>query len=489
MTPAKTTFFTAKQEEFVGKLKYGGLKRLNILTGSVRAGKTWITLVVWAMWVAQMPIDKDYIMVGVTLDTLDNNCLRLLQDLVGENNFRYSARAKVGSLFGRRIRLEGANDTRSERKIRGATFQGAYVDEITRIDYNFWQMLLSRLSEPGAKLIGSTNPDNPSHWLKTEYLDRIDDIDLYADKFTLDENTFLDPEYVKQIKAEYTGVFYKRFIEGEFAVAEGIIYPDYEEALCAPFDGPFSEYILSIDYGTQNAFAALLWGNKGGVWYIIQEYYYSGRDTGKQLTDEEYAVALETHFGKYIKIKQDRGDKLKVIIDPSAASFITTLKKREHKYKVIPADNAVVDGIRETASAMYTEKIKIFDTCKCLIKEMQGYAWKEDAADDTPIKVNDHACITGDTLVLTEYGEKPISEMVGTTGRVWSYNTVTKQAELKPYSLCMRTQRNAPIYHIELEDGRIIRCTGNHPILTETGYKRADEITDNDRIIEVIAFD
>ena len=204
MTEAKTKFFTAKQEEFISKFKYGGLKRLNILTGSVRAGKTWVTLVGWAMWVAQMPIDKDYIMVGVTLDTLDNNCLRLLQDIVGERHFQYNAKNKVGTLFGRRIRLEGANDTRSERKIRGATFQGAYVDEITRIDFNFWQMLLSRLSERGAKLFGSTNPDNPSHWLKVEYLDRADELDMYSDKFTIDENTFLDPEYVKQIL--HTGV-------------------------------------------------------------------------------------------------------------------------------------------------------------------------------------------------------------------------------------------------------------------------------------------
>lgn len=388
----KTAFFTAKQEEFIGKLKYGGLKRLNILTGSVRAGKTWITLVGWALWVAQMPIDKDYIMVGVTLDTLDNNCLRLLQDLVGEQNFCYSARAKVGTLFGRRVRLEGANDTRSERKIRGATFQGAYVDEITRIDYDFWQMLLSRLSERGAKLFGSTNPDNPSHWLKIEYLDRAEELDMYADKFTIDQNTFLDPEYVRQIKSEYTGVFYKRYIEGEFAIAEGIIYSEYETALCEPFNGTFTDYVLSIDYGTQNAFAALLWGQQGGVWYCMREYYYSGRDTGKQLTDEEYAVALETHFSDIIEYKQMHGDKLKVIIDPSAASFIATLKRRDSKYKAHPADNAVLDGIRETAAAMYTGKIKIFTICKCLIRELQGYAWEEDTAEDTPIKVNDHAC-------------------------------------------------------------------------------------------------
>lgn len=389
---AKTKFFTEKQESFIRRIKYGGLKRLNILTGSVRAGKTWITLVGWAIWVAQMPIDKDYIMVGVTLDTLENNCLRLLQDLVGDNNFQYRAKAKVGTLFGRRIRLEGANDNRSERKIRGATFQGAYVDEITRIDHDFWQMLLSRLSESGAKLFGSTNPDNPSHWLKTEYLDRVDELDLYADKFTLDENTFLDPEYVKQIKSEYTGVFYKRYIDGEFAVAEGVIYPDYEQALCEPQDGAYSDYVLSIDYGTQNAFAALLWGLQGGVWYCIKEYYYSGRDTGKQMTDEEYAVALETHYGDIIERKVNAGNKLKVIIDPSAASFITALKKRDHKYKVQPADNAVLDGIRETATAMYTGKIKISTACKCLIKELQGYAWVKDAVEDTPIKVNDHAC-------------------------------------------------------------------------------------------------
>lgn len=385
------SFFTEKQATFIQRLKYGGLKRLNILSGSVRAGKTWITLVAWAIWVGQMPIEKDYLMVGVTLDTLDNNCLRLLQELVGEANFKYSARAKVGYLFGRRIRLEGANDNRSERKIRGSTIQGAYVDEITRIDRGFWTMLLSRLSEPDAKLFGSTNPDSPNHWLKVEYLDRVEELDLYWDKFTIDQNTFLDPEYVKQIKAEYTGVFYKRYIEGEFAVAEGIIYPEYETALCEPFNAAFSDYVLSIDYGTQNAFAALLWASKDGIWYCIREYYYSGRDTGKQLTDEEYAVALETHFNDVIEAKKARGDKLRAIIDPSAASFITALKKRDYKYKVVPADNAVLDGIRETGTAIYTGKIKVFNTCKCMIKEFQSYAWQPNATEDTPIKENDHA--------------------------------------------------------------------------------------------------
>ena len=161
--------FTAKQNELIRAFKQNRLKRLNILEGSVRSGKTWISLILWAVWVARRPKDYLYMMCAKSLQTLKRNCLLPLQELFGKRNFTFSVNKKEGVLFGRKIMLEGANDQRSEGKIRGITLGGAYCDELTLFPKDFFTMLLSRLSEPGAKLIATTNPDVPTHWLLTEY--------------------------------------------------------------------------------------------------------------------------------------------------------------------------------------------------------------------------------------------------------------------------------------------------------------------------------
>ena len=473
----KNEFFTEKQKCIIKLLKDNKLKRINILYGSVRSGKTWITLLVFALWVSTQPINKEFIMCAKTLTTLKRNCLNLLQDMVGETNFEYSISNKTAMLFGRKIYLEGANDSKAESKIRGMTLQGAYVDEVTLIGRDFFTMLLSRLSERNAKLFGSTNPDSPAHWLKVEYFDREDELNIFIDRYSIDDNTFLDPEYIKEIKSEYTGVFYERFINGYFAAAEGLIYPMYEDAIAEPPENAYvSQYVISIDYGTQNAFAALIWAQIGDIWYAIDEYYYSGRTEGVQKTDEQYAQDIDKFTEKY-----RQGEKIRTIIDPSAASFIAVLRQRK-LYRVMPADNAVLDGIRNTATALQTGKIKISPKCEMWKWEVQSYVWAESESDDIPVKVNDH-CITGDTLVMTENGEKPISELVGTNGYLWSYNTETGKAELKPYHDCRMTQISAKnIIELKTETGKKIRCTSDHLILTQNGWKQAIECV-NERII------
>lgn len=360
------------------------LKRINLLEGSVSSGKTWISLVLWAFWVKTMPEDKLYMMCAKSLTTLENNCLKLLQELVGEDNFEYSKNQKKGKLFGRQILFEGACDIRSESKIRGITLQGAYCDELTQFPKEFFTMLLSRLRLPGAKLIATTNPDSPAHWLKKEYIDRKNELDFLSIKFLLDDNTTLPDDYVRNIKAEYTGIFYERFILSMWTLAEGVIYPMYKEAVAEPPSGTPDKYVLSIDYGTQNPFAALLWAKFGDVWYAVREYYYSGRATGIQKTDEEYGKDLD-------KFVEDINGYITTIIDPSAASFIALLRRKRGKYKVKPADNDVMDGIRNTATAMYEGLIKISPKCTNWITEAAGYVWDDKSAEDRPVKENDHA--------------------------------------------------------------------------------------------------
>lgn len=389
--------YTEKQLQLMRKWQHNKLSRLNLLEGSVSSGKTWISLVLWAFWVKGMPEDKLYMMCAKSLITLKRNCLYLLQELVGEANFRFSVPAKEGYLFGRRILLEGANDSRAEEKIRGLTIQGAYCDELTLFPEDFFTMLLSRLRLPGAKLIATTNPDAPGHWLKKNYIDRAAELDFMDMQFILDDNTTLPQDYVSNIKKEYFGVFYDRFILGKWILAEGIIYPMYEQAIeVPPLDEP-EDYRLSIDYGTMNAFAAILWEKHGAVWYATREYYYSGRDVGVTKTDQQYADDLRKFIGSIMEervrnIKAGKAEylqKMKTIIDPSAASMIALLRKEEW-YTVIPADNDVIDGIRDTGTAMQLGLIKISPSCENLIDELKGYIWDPDSAEDRPLKVDDH---------------------------------------------------------------------------------------------------
>ena len=379
--------YTRKQLEVMRLWQTNKLHRINLLEGSVSSGKTWISLVLWAFWVKTMPSapDRLYLMTGRSLTTLKRNCLIPLQGLVGERNFSYKIASKEGQLFGRHIILEGANDAQAESKIRGATLQGAYCDELTKLPEDFFAMLLSRLRLAGSKLFATTNPDKPTHWLKTDYIDRAEDIDILDVKFKLEDNDTLPAEYIENIKKEYTGVFYERFILGKWTLAEGLIYPMYEAALSAPPDGVSEQKVLSIDYGTMNAFAAALWERHGEVWYMVDEYYYSGRDEGVQKTDEEYARDIDGFVGQ----AADETDKIRTIIDPSGASFIALLRKRG-KYRVIPADNAVVDGIRETATCLQVGAIKVSPKCQNWLKEVQGYVWDDTSLDDRPIKEDDH---------------------------------------------------------------------------------------------------
>ncbi|MBE7031987.1 MAG: PBSX family phage terminase large subunit [Ruminococcaceae bacterium] len=376
---------TDKQNELMEAAK-GGLRRINILHGSVRSGKTWISLVLWCVWIRNMPPDKAYIMTAKTLTTLKRNCLDLLEVLAGRKNFWYSLSKKEGELFGRKIYLEGVSDAGAESKIRGMTLQGAYCDEVTLFNEEFFNMLLSRLSEPNAKLFGTTNPDNPNHWFKVNYIDRRDELDFFMMEFLIDDNTFLDKKYVDELKKEYTGVFYRRFILGEWCSAEGLVYPMFDKARHIIREVPetegCAEYYISIDYGTLNPCSMGLWrlDDRGAV--RIREWYYSGKQQRALLTDEEYYERLE-RLAEGVLVKC-------VIIDPSAASFIATIR-RHGRFAVRKANNSVLDGIRLTGTLLQGDKLLIHESCEDAIREFGVYSWDENSAEDRVVKEFDHA--------------------------------------------------------------------------------------------------
>lgn len=373
--------YSEKQRELLHLWQEDKLCRINILEGSVRSGKTWVTLVLWAFWVATMPEDAAYLMVAKTLTSLRRNCLDLLEKLVGRKNFTYSLPKKEARLFGRLVYLEGVNDARAESKIRGMTLQGALCDELTLFTEDFFAMLLSRLSLPGAKLFGSTNPDNPRHWLMEKYIKRKNELDMLVMKFLIDDNPALDREYVKQLKKEYTGVFYRRYILGEWCIAQGLIYELKENNITdeMPASGL---YYISVDYGTLNPFSAGLWCLSNEKAIRVREYYYSGRERSAMKTDEEYYAELEKLAGDlHIQC---------VVVDPSAASFIATIRKHG-RFAVRRARNDVLDGIRRTAEYLRTGRIAINRGCADTIREFGLYRWDEKCAEDKPIKEHDHA--------------------------------------------------------------------------------------------------
>lgn len=382
-----TEMFTPKQEVLLSMFKHDQLKRINILEGSVRSGKTWISLVLWAFWVATMPADGSYLMVAKTLTSLKRNCLDLLQTLVGQRNFTYNINTKEGRLFGRLIYLEGVNDARAENKIRGMTLQGAYCDELTLFTEDFFAMLLSRLSMSGAKLIGTTNPDNPMHWLKTKYIDRKDKLDMLTMQFLIDDNTMLDPAYVTSLKKEYTGVFYERFILGKWVVADGVIYDMWQDSYYydeLPSNMEYAGQYITIDYGTTNPTAMYYVIDDGTRLWVDDEYYYSGKDKRQQKTDKEYADDLEAFIG-------DRPINA-IILDPSAASFRAELASRG--IITVNADNDVLDGIRLMATVIGLGYLRVNRQCKRFAQEIVAYSWDSKAAErgeEKPIKQADHA--------------------------------------------------------------------------------------------------
>lgn len=373
--------FSLKQNEFI----LNANRRYNFKIGAVRSGKSFVDIAQIIPERLRAVKDKDGLnfIIGVSKETIERNVLQPMREIytdaiVGTINSR-----NIAIVCGVPVYCIGAEKISQLAKIQGASIKYCYGDEIAKWNVEIFTMLQSRLDKPWSVMDGACNPEYPSHWLK-QFVDR-PDIDAYIQPYTIFDNPFLSKDFVDNLCREYAGtVYYKRYILGEWALAEGLIYPMYTRALQeAPQDVKTEKYYLSIDYGTRNAFAALLWELKGTIWYATRGYYYSGRDTGVSKTDGEYMTDVD-------KLTEGIDEKIRTIIDPSAASFIALLRKHDHKYKVFPADNAVMDGIRETALAIQNDRIKIDPSIKEWVKEAEGYVWDENAGDDRPIKINDH---------------------------------------------------------------------------------------------------
>jgi PBSX family phage terminase large subunit len=378
--------------------------RLNVWEGSIRSGKTIASLLRWLMYVADAPRGGELMMFGKTRDSVARNLFGPLMDpdIFGPiaKQVSYTSGAPTAQILGRTVHVFGANDAKAEPKVRGMTLAGAYGDELTVIPQTFFAQVLGRLSVKGAKLFGTTNPDNPAHWLRKDYLNRRHErgMNLATWHFTIDDNPHLDPDYVTSIKAEYVGLWYRRFILGEWVQAEGAIYDMWDERLHVVDELPavLRWLSLGVDYGTRNPFSGLLLGLTADRRLVLaREYRHDPRTARRQLTDAEYSRELRAWLA---------GDRPEfVAVDPSAASFKVQLHA-DRVTGVVDADNSVEDGIRTVASLLALGRLVVHRSCRGWIDEVAGYAWDDEAAAkgiDKPIKVADHSLDAGRYAVAT----------------------------------------------------------------------------------------
>ncbi|MER7750389.1 terminase family protein, partial [Streptomyces bacillaris] len=298
--------------------------------------------------------------------------------------------ATTATILGRTVHLIGAADARAEGRLRGLTAQLAYVDEATLMPEAMWTQLLARLSVPGARLYATTNPDSPRHWLRTQYLDRVDELDMREWHFRLADNPSLSAEYIASLNAEYTGLWRRRMIDGAWVVAEGAIYAEWDEARHVVDTLPaMRRYFLGVDYGTTNPFSAVLLGiGTDDRLYACAEWRYDGRRTHRPMTDSQYSDAVRAWLANLDVVPEW------TFVDPSAKSFSTQLWQDGHP-GVARADNTVADGIRSVASLLAADRLLVHRSCEGLLGEMPGYSWDPAATlrgEDAPLKVDDHSC-------------------------------------------------------------------------------------------------
>ncbi|APD18533.1 terminase [Streptomyces phage Picard] len=368
--------------------------RINLWHGSVRSGKTVASLLAFVIAVATAGPSGLIIVVGRSLQTIERNVLEPLQDraLFGPlaRHIVHTRGATTATILGRVVHLIGAADARAEGRLRGLTAQLAYVDEATLMPEAMWTQLLARLSVPGARLYATTNPDSPRHWLRTQYLDRLDELDMREWHFRLADNPSLSAEYIASLHAEYTGLWRRRMIDGAWVVAEGAIYADWDEARHVVDTLPeMRRHVLGIDHGTTNPFSAVLLGiGTDDRLYACAEWRYDGRATHRAMTDYQYSAAIRAWLAG-LGITPEW-----TFVDPSAKSFSTQLWQDGHP-GVARADNTVADGIRSVASLLAADRLLVHQSCEGLLGELPGYSWDPAATlrgEDAPLKINDHSC-------------------------------------------------------------------------------------------------
>lgn len=375
-----------------------------IADGAIRSGKTLSMSLSFVMWAMQTFSGQNFGMCGKTIGSLRRNVITTLKLMLRARGYKVTDKRADNVLIIKRGAVEnyfylfGGRDESSQDLVQGVTLAGVFFDEVALMPESFVNQATGRCSVDGSKFWFNCNPANPMHWFKVNWIDPIKaekeekHKNLLYLHFMMDDNLSLTEEIKQRYRSMYVGVFYSRYILGKWVSADGLIYDMFtEENIVKDKDVPVgmihhpgTRRYVAIDYGTSNACAFLDIYDDGQRIWVLYEYYYSGKEKGKQKTDSEYADDLIAFGGAEV---------LYNILDPSALSFKTELRKRGLRVK--DADNEVLDGIRVTATLFATRRLVVHERCKRLIAELQGYIWDEKAQQrgvEQPVKVNDHAC-------------------------------------------------------------------------------------------------
>ena len=360
-----------------------------ICDGAIRSGKTSIMTVAFIDWAMREFSGQRFGICGKSVDSATKNIILPYMALTyarKKYNLRFKRAEKVLIVSRGAVKnyfeVFGGKDESSFALIQGRTLAGVFLDEVALMPRSFVEQALARCSVEGARLWFSCNPDTPEHWFYKDWIKRAQERNSLYLHFAMRDNPSLSEKVLKRYESLYSGVFYQRYIEGKWTVAEGLVY-SFGEANITDEIPEYGEYYISCDYGTLNPFSAGLWCVlDGGRAVRIKEYYYDGRGERSQKTDEEY-------YRELVKLAGDKPIR-SVVVDPSAASFITCIRSKR-QFKVMKANNDVLNGIRLTANLLKSGKILIYRECRDTIREFALYRWDEKAPEDRVIKENDHA--------------------------------------------------------------------------------------------------
>ena len=389
-------------------------KETLICDGAVRSGKTLAMGLSFFLW-AQVCFDgQKFGVCGKTIISLRRNVLSevrpRLEELGAVWKEKRSENLVTVSFLGHENQFFafGGRDESSAALIQGVTLAGVLLDEAALMPRSFVEQACARCSVAGSRLWFNCNPAGPEHWFYKSWILEAERRKALHLHFTMEDNPSLTEEIRERYRRLYTGVFYQRYVLGEWVQAEGRVYDFFTPDLVGTAPGNCDKWYISCDYGTVNPTSMGLWGRKNGVWYRVKEFYFSSREAGHQMTDAEYADALET--------LADGREITAVIVDPSAASFLEVLRRRG--WKVRKAENDVLGGIRLTADCLKKGKIVICEGCDSLLREMELYVWDlRSGTGDRVRKEHDHAMDDMRYFVSTVLGQPVQSFAVCTVER------------------------------------------------------------------------
>lgn len=379
--------FSPKQRQVLSWWRNGRYDAL-ICDGAVRSGKTLAMGTSFFLWAMTCFQGQRFGLCAPTINAVRRNLLAQVRPMITSLGFQWEERMSRNEITirgaGREnmFYLYGGRNEGSAALIQGVTLAGVLLDEVALMPRSFVEQACARCSITGGKLWFSCNPAGPEHWFYKEWICGAEEKNACYLRFAMEDNPGLTDRVRKRYARMFQGVFYRRYVLGEWVAAQGLVYDFFDPAALeeAPA-GPFQRWRISCDYGIRNPASFGLWGEKDGVWYRVREYYYDAVAQGRQKTDGEYVRDLE---------RLARGREIQwVVVDPSAASFIQAL--RREGWRVQKANNQVLEGIRRTAEALKEGRIVICRECAAAIREFSVYCWEDDCVKDRVRKENDHA--------------------------------------------------------------------------------------------------